>query len=131
MRIVLDYLAEGEGYRSDRPVVHKEALVKMLRVLSGDNDVTDTEKILQEMDIREEDEISMCELFDQYIRKGRTEGLEKGRQEGRREGRVEGIMALIGLCKDLKVSFEETAERVRNSFHLEDAEVQENMRLYW
>ncbi|MCM1089288.1 MAG: Rpn family recombination-promoting nuclease/putative transposase [Butyrivibrio sp.] len=86
MRIVLDYLAEGESYRSDRPVVHKEALVKMLRVLSGDGDVTDTEKILQEMDIREEDEITMCELFDQYIRKGRTEGLAQGHREGREEG---------------------------------------------
>ncbi|MDE7254196.1 MAG: Rpn family recombination-promoting nuclease/putative transposase [Acetatifactor sp.] len=78
MRIVLDYLAEGEGYRSDRPVVHKEALVKMLRVLSGDGDVTDTAEILREMNIREEDEITMCELFDQYIRKGRAEGREEG-----------------------------------------------------
>ena len=86
MRIVLDYLAEGEGYRSDRPVTHKEALVKMLRVLSGDSDVTDTAKILQEMNIREEDEITMCELFDQYIRKGRAEGREEGREEGRAEG---------------------------------------------
>lgn len=28
----------------------------------------------------------MCELFDQYERKGRQEGIETGRQEGRREG---------------------------------------------
>ena len=27
MRIVLDYLAEGDSYRSDRPVVHKGALI--------------------------------------------------------------------------------------------------------
>lgn len=46
----------------------------MLRVLSGDKDVTDTAKILREMNIREEDEITMCELFDQYIRQGRKEG---------------------------------------------------------
>ena len=86
MRIVLDYLAEGDGYRSDRPVVHKEALVKMLRVLSGDSDVTDTAETLREMNIREEDEITMCELFDQYIRKGRKEGRKEGREEAREEG---------------------------------------------
>ncbi|MDE7252903.1 MAG: Rpn family recombination-promoting nuclease/putative transposase [Acetatifactor sp.] len=82
MRIVLDYLAEGEGYRSDRLVIHKEALVKMLRVLSGDSNVTDMAEILQEMNIREEDEITMCELFDQYIRQGRKEGRAEGREEG-------------------------------------------------
>ncbi len=87
MRIVLDYLVEGEGYRSDRPVMHKEALVKMLRVLSGDKDVTDTAETLWEMNIREEDEITMCELFDQYIR--------QGRKEGRAEGRAEGIKIFI------------------------------------
>ncbi|MDE7254118.1 MAG: hypothetical protein K2O32_14425, partial [Acetatifactor sp.] len=40
-------------------------------------------------------------------------------------------IALINVCRDVKLSFEETAERVRSGFHLEDAEVQENMRLYW
>lgn len=73
----------------------------------------------------------MCELFDQYIREGRRQGRRQGRKEGRKEGRVEGIMALISVCKDLKVSFEETAERVQRNFHMEDDEVQENMSLYW
>ena len=40
--------------------------------------MTDTADILREMNIREEDEITMCELFDQYIRKGRAEGREEG-----------------------------------------------------
>ncbi|MDE7252412.1 MAG: Rpn family recombination-promoting nuclease/putative transposase [Acetatifactor sp.] len=86
MRIVLDYLAEGEGYRSDRPVVHKEALIKMLRVLGGDRNVADTIEILQEMNITEEDEITVCELFDQYIRKGHKEGHKEGHAEGVKEG---------------------------------------------
>ena len=115
--------AEGEGYRSDRPVTHKEALIKMLRVLSGDGDVADTAEILRVMNIKEEDKITVCELFDQYTRQGYA--------EGRKEGITEGVIAVIDLCKELKVSFEETAARLRLSFHLEDAEVQENMRLYW
>ena len=53
-----DYLAEGNAYRSDRKVIHKD----------------DTEEILKALDIAEEDEkISMCELFDQYTRRGISE----------------------------------------------------------
>lgn len=68
-----DYLAEGNAYRSDRKAIHKEATIKMLRVLSGDKNVDDTEEILKALDIAEEDEISMCELFDQYTRRGISE----------------------------------------------------------
>ncbi len=73
MRIVLDYLAEGNAYRSDPKIIHKEATIKMLRVLSGDKNVDDTEEILKALDIAEKDEISMCELFDQYTRRGISE----------------------------------------------------------
>ncbi len=91
MRIVVDYLAEGEGYRSDRKIRHKAALIRMIRVLSGETDTEDVEEWLQKQGIREEDEISMCELFDQYERKGREEGKQEGIEAGRREGRNEGI----------------------------------------
>lgn len=33
---------------------------------------------MEERGIREEDEITVCELFDQYERKGRMEGIERG-----------------------------------------------------
>lgn len=38
MKIVVDFLAEGNGYRSNRKIVHKAALIKMIRVLSGEAD---------------------------------------------------------------------------------------------
>ena len=71
MRIVVDYLAEGNEYRSDRKIVHKAALIRMIRVLSGEKDTDDVEKWLEEQGIGEEDEITVCELFDQYVRQGR------------------------------------------------------------
>ena len=75
MRIVVDFLAEGNGYRSDRKVKHKAALIKMIRVLSGDKVKDgDVEKWLEVCQMKEEDEIKVCELFDQYERRGRTEG---------------------------------------------------------
>ena len=48
--------------------MHKAALIKMIRVLSGETDTDDVEEWLTNQGIREEDEISMCELFDQYNR---------------------------------------------------------------
>lgn len=75
MRIVVDYLAEGNSYCSDRKIVHKEALIKLLRVLSGDENVEDTLSMMQERGIKEEEDIKVCELFDQYERRGRIEQL--------------------------------------------------------
>ena len=131
MRIVVDYLAEGKDYRSEQKVVHKEALIKLLRVLSGDENVEDTETILQEMQVKEEDEISMCELFDQYVRKGRKEGLREGRIEGRVEGRAEVIPAMIRTCKRFHISYQDTADSIRKELKLPDIEIEENMKLYW
>ncbi len=87
MRIVVDYLAEGAGYRSERKIRHKAALIRMIRVLSGETQTEGVEEWLKKQGIREEDEISVCELFEQYERKGR----EEGKQEGIAAGRIEGI----------------------------------------
>ncbi len=139
MRHVVDYLAEGDSFWSERLVVHKEALVRMLRALGGDTDVEDTPQILKEMDVKEEDEIKVCELFEQYERrgrkKGRQEGMEAGRKEGMKTGISEGIkkglQALISTCRELGISFDVTAAKVKEKYFLEDDEVQEEMRLYW
>ena len=127
MRIVVDYLAEGNGYRSDQKVVHKEALIKLLRTLSGEKNVEDTLDCLQKMGVKEEDDITVCELFDQYTRQGRQEGIK----EGIREGLKEGIQALIVTCKELGADFDRTEDKVKQRFHLSDADAAENMRLYW
>ena len=135
MRIVVDYLAEGNGYRSDQKVIHKEALIKLLRTLSGEKNVEDTLECLQKMGVKEEDEITVCELFDQYTRRGRQEGIKEGKKEGIREGIKEGIkegiQALIVTCKELGADFDRTEEKVKQRFHLSDADAAENMRLYW
>ena len=124
MRIVLDYLAEGNDYRSDRKVVHKEATIKMLRVLSGDRNVDDTGEILKELDITEEDEISMCELFDQYTRKGVAQGVAQGITQGFAQG-------IITTCKEFNASYEETLQRVRKKLNASEQEAEKEMQLYW
>ncbi len=99
MRIVADYLAEGKSYRSDQKVVHKEALIKMIRVLSGDKNVEDTTEFLKEANIKEEDEIMVCELFDQYIRQGKKEGKKEGCAETLVKN-VENLAGTIGTTID-------------------------------
>lgn len=51
MRIVVDFLAEGRDYRSDRKITHKAALIRMIKVLSGDSDIENVEEWLEKQQI--------------------------------------------------------------------------------
>ena len=96
----------------------------MLRVLSGDRNVDDTGEILKELDITEEDEISMCELFDQYTRKGVAQGVAQGITQGFAQG-------IITTCKEFNASYEETLQRVRKKLNASEQEAEKEMQLYW
>lgn len=95
MRIVVDFLAEGEKYYSNRKIVHKAALIKMIKVLSGETDTSDVEKWMEEQNIREEDEITVCELFDQYERKGELKGRKIGVECGEARRLVADIESVM------------------------------------
>ena len=111
MRIVVDYLAEGDEYRSDRKIVHKAALIRMIRVLSGEKDTDDVEKWLEEQGIGEEDEITVCELFDQYVRQGREEGMQEGEAKGEAKGEARRLVADIeNAMKFFQVTLEKACE---------------------
>ena len=56
---------------------------------------------------------------------------EEAREEGHAEGLEKGVAALITTCKELKVSFDDTAVKVKERFSLEDEEIRESMRRYW
>ncbi len=92
MRIVVDYLAEGDSYCSDREIVHTEALVRMIMALSRDTDLDNVEKILKDINVEKEEKIKVCELFDQYVRKGRQEGMRFLILDNLEEGKTEEII---------------------------------------
>lgn len=74
MRIVVDFLAEGDSYRSDRKISHTAALIRMISILSGESDIENVEAWIQQQGLGEEEGITVCELFDQYVRRGKAEG---------------------------------------------------------
>ena len=43
----------------------------------------------------------MCELFDQYERRGRAQGLAEGEERGRAEGKIEGEARFAKLLQVL------------------------------
>lgn len=58
----------------------------------------------------------------------RAEGRAEGEVCGEARGKANGA---IGMCKELGLSFEETAKRIREKFQLSEEEVQRDMKLYW
>lgn len=101
----MNWRAEGNSYRSDRKIVHKAALIKMLEVLSGNGEAMTehVEKWMEEQGIREEDEVTVCELFNQYVRQGRAEGEKRGIEKGIERGIEKGenrFARLVQLLMD-------------------------------
>lgn len=79
MRIVVDYLAEGKNYiPSTQKIIHTDALLRMLKALTGDERYTFLIQTLNTSD-QKEGGISMCELLDRYenreIIRGRAEAI--------------------------------------------------------
>ena len=75
----------------------------MIRVLSGDLDIEDVEKWMKEQKIREEDEITVCELFDQYVRQGEKRGMQEGIEKG--ENRLAKLIQMLmdgGRSEDVR-----------------------------
>ena len=83
-------------------------------------DYDDTEDVLKEMGIKEEDEISMCELFDQYTRRGISQGISQGISKG-----------IIIMCKDFNATYEDTLQKLKNKLNISEKEAEEQMKLYW
>lgn len=112
MRIAVDFLAEGNSYRSDRKIAHKAALIRMIITLSGEPCTENIETWLKQHGIREEEELTVCELFDQYIRQGKIEGKTEGRAEG--ENRLAKLVQVLmdnGRNEDLKKALSDQSYR--------------------
>ncbi len=55
-----------------------EKPIHTAKALSENEDLDGTDRFMEKHAIREEDEITMCDIFTQYEQKGREEGIELG-----------------------------------------------------
>lgn len=132
VRVVLDYLSDRESLlRRKQKLKNPGEVARMLYALSGDRRYLESISFMEE-----KGEKTMCDLLDaaenRGMCKGRQEGLQEGRKEGLQQGLQKGlIQGMVSTCRELGVSFEETAARLKEKYSLKDAEVQKNMKLYW
>ena len=73
----------------------------------------------------------MCDLLDAAENKGLNKGLQRGLSKGLNKGLKRGQKALISTCKELGISFDVTAAKLKEKYSLKDTEVQKNRKLYW
>ena len=115
VRVVLDYLSDRESLiRRNQKLRNPEEVMRMLHALTGDIRYLENIKFMEEEGGR-----NMCDLLDAAENRGVQRGLQKG------------LKALITTCKELGISFEETAAKLKEKYSLGDTEVQKNMKLYW
>ncbi len=115
MRIIVDYLAEGEKYvPTQQKIVHVEAVLRLLKELTGD---TRYEEIISEVINVESDEggITMCELLDKYENRGIAKGISLGISQGISVGRLEDLR---NMMETLKL----TAEQAMAALKIPDGE---------
>lgn len=62
----------------------------------------------------------MCELFDQYTRRGVAQGITQGIAQG-----------IITTCKEFNASYEETLQQLRKKLNVSEQEAEKKMQLYW
>lgn len=103
------------GTEGTRDIVEKEFMVfpdiAADTINVGENDTDDVEEWLEEQEIREEDEITVYELFDQYERKGRQEGRREGLSEGIKRSEARRLVADIeNAMKFFRVTLEKACE---------------------
>lgn len=114
MRVVVDYLAEGEQYTpTDQETKDINATMCMLHALTGETILLDNKKLLQEEQERG-GKVTMGYAASMYA--------ERGRQEGIKEGKMRCAEAFIKESVQQKQSKEYITGILQTCFQLEAEE---------
>ena len=91
-RFVADYLVQtrtgGTYIPSDARIAHADETLKLMGAITGDHRF---QEAINDLAAQGKEDISMCDVIDSYIDKGRAQGREEGREETRKE--YEAILA--------------------------------------
>ncbi len=118
MRVVVDYLAEGEQYiPADQEIKDIEATMCMLHALTGENILLENKKLLQEEQERG-GRVMMGYAATMYVERGR----EEGRKMGIQEERIRNATAFVKESIIQKQSKEYIAGMLRTCFEMQEEE---------
>lgn len=118
MRVVVDYLAEGEQYiPADQEIKDIEATMCMLHALTGENILLENKKLLQEEQERG-GRVTMGYAATMYVERGR----EEGRKMGIQEERIRNATAFVKETIMQKQSKEYIISMLQNCFRLKEEE---------
>ncbi len=126
MRVVLDYLSDRESLLDRRQILRNpEEVLRMLYALSGD------ERYLENIAFVKEGGRAVCDLLDEMVNKGIEQGMQRGIEQGIQQGIQRGIQALVTTCREVGITFAETAVKLREKFSLTPEETEGYLREYW
>lgn len=118
MRVVLDYLAEGEQYiPTDQEIVNLEATMRMLNALTGEeNFINNLEQMKKQQE--KEGRITMGYAMSMFVERGRQEGIK----EGIKEERIRNATAFVKETIMQKQSKEYITGMLQTCFQLKEEE---------
>ncbi|MBP3475591.1 MAG: Rpn family recombination-promoting nuclease/putative transposase [Lachnospiraceae bacterium] len=91
MRIIVDYLAEGKAYEpTDQEIRNIDDVMRLLYELTGDMGFINKMTELQHRQ-RKGEKITMCEVIDKFVARGREQGIQLGIEQGIEQGIQKGI----------------------------------------
>lgn len=118
MRVVVDYLAEGEQYTpTEQEIKDIDATMSMLHALTGETMLLDNKKLLQEEQERG-GKVTMGYAATMYVERGR----EEGRQWGVQEEKLRGATAFVKESVIQKQSKEYIMGILRTCFQMQEEE---------
>lgn len=127
MRVVVDYLAEGKQYEpTEQEIVNLDGTMRMLHALTGETDFIDNIEALQER-VKKGERITMCEVVDKFVERGRKQGIQQGILEGMQEEKLRCARAFISENMVQRQSKEYIMGILQTCFQLQEEEA---VRLY-
>lgn len=122
MRVVADYLAEGKGYEpADQEIVDIDGTLRMLYALTGDADFINNIGMMQERQ-RRGGRVTMCEVVDKFVQRGREQGIKEGWEKGTQEEKLRGATAFVKESVLQRQSREYIKGMLQTCFQLKEEE---------
>lgn len=122
MRVVADYLAEGKGYEpADQEIVDIDGTLRMLYALTGDADFINNIGMMQERQ-RRGGRVTMCEVVDKFVQRGREQGIKEGWEKGTQEEKFRGATAFVKESVLQRQSREYIKGMLQTCFQLKEEE---------